>query len=141
MYQYFFIYLFINYLFLILYFIFIKSSCFKKSVLIFTKNCTLSYLKRIHFKSCIVTSFGEVRGMYVFIKTLTVNIIAFENCDRKENVKVKIQNKEGIPPIQLGLVISAKQFVDGLTLSNYNIKKKSTLHLVLCICKDLHFFV
>ena len=82
-------------------------------------------------------------NMQIMIKTLTGKTLCLSvnSNDTVNEIKQKIQQKEGIPLEQQRLVFNGKQLEDNLKLGEYNISNDSTIHLVLRLRGGLVYFL
>ncbi|XP_006417281.2 NEDD8-like protein RUB3 [Eutrema salsugineum] len=59
--------------------------------------------------------------------------IKIDPTDTIERIKERIEEIEGIPPLQQRIIYTGKQLADDQTAKHYNIERGSTLHLVLAL--------
>ena len=72
--------------------------------------------------------------MQIFIKTLcgqSKNTIEVEPSDTIAQVKIKIQEKDGFLASNQRIIFKSQLLEDEKTISDYNIQKESSIHLVL----------
>lgn len=73
--------------------------------------------------------------MLIKVRTLTGKEIELdiESDYKVAQIKEKVEEKEGIPPVQQRLIYGGKQMVDDKTASDYALEGGATLHLVLAL--------
>ena len=74
-------------------------------------------------------------GTMIKVRTLTGKEIEIDIdlTDTMQRVKERVEEKEGIPPVQQRLIFAGKQMNDDKTAKDYNIEGGSVLHLVLAL--------
>lgn len=107
-------------------------ACMLLCIGMFNTACTDNYV----FEEVETATNAQVAtrsGFYIFVKTLTGKMITLscEPTDTVEQIKLLIQDREGIAPCDQRLIYAGKQLEDGRTLSDYFIRVGDTLYLVL----------
>ncbi|KAF4122465.1 ubiquitin-like protein Nedd8 [Geosmithia morbida] len=70
--------------------------------------------------------------MLIKVRTLTGKEIELD-IETEYKIKEKVEEKEGIPPVQQRLIHGGKQMTDDKTAAEYNLVAGDTLHLVLAL--------
>jgi len=73
--------------------------------------------------------------MLIKVRTLTGKEIELDIDDdyKISQIKEKVEEKEGIPPVQQRLIFGGKQMTDEKTAAEYSLSAGATIHLVLAL--------
>ncbi|XP_051119348.1 ubiquitin-NEDD8-like protein RUB2 [Andrographis paniculata] len=117
----------------------IESSCMEEQKLIFAGKMLEDERPLADYNikkaSTLHLTMGLRGGTMIKVKTLTGKEIEIdiEPTDTIDRIKERVEEKEGIPPVQQRLIYAGKQLADDKTAKDYNIEGGSVLHLVLAL--------